>query len=114
MPKVLALYYSRTGNTEKMANAVAEGARSVGNTEVEMEYHVDADDLNRFDAIVVGVSTYHHDMPIDVKRLFEEAAEKGISLKGKTAAAFGVLRLERRSIEAGSGNHEEQVRDESD
>jgi len=37
MPKVLALNYSRTGNTEKMANAVAEGARSVGNTEVEME-----------------------------------------------------------------------------
>ena len=72
-----------------MANDVAEGARNVGNTEVEVEYHVDAGDLNRFDAIIVGVSTYHHDMPMDVKRLFEEAAEKGISLKGKTGAAFG-------------------------
>lgn len=72
-----------------MANAVAEGARNAGSTEVEMEYNVDADDLNRFDAVIVGVSTYHHDMPIDVKRLFEEAAEKGINLKGKTGAAFG-------------------------
>ena len=72
-----------------MANAVAEGARNAGSTEVEMEYHVDADDLNRFDAVIVGVSTYHHDMPMDVKRLFEEAAEKGINLKGKTGAAFG-------------------------
>ena len=89
MAKILVLYYSRTGNTEKMANAVAEGARNAGSTEVEMEYHVDADDLNRFDAVIVGVSTYHHDMPMDVKRLFEEAAEKGINLKGKTGAAFG-------------------------
>src|SRR4030042_1688930 len=89
MVKILVLYYSRTGNTEKMANAVAEGARNAGSTKVEMEYHVDADDLNRFDAVIVGVSTYHHDMPMDVKRLFEEAAEKGINLKGKTDAAFG-------------------------
>ena len=72
-----------------MANAVAEDARNAGNTEVEMEYHVDADDLNRFDAVIVGVSTYHHDMPMDVKLLFEEAAEKGINLKDKTGAAFG-------------------------
>ena len=89
MSRILVLYYSQTGNTEKMANAIAEGARNVPNTEVEMEYHVDADDLNRFDAIIVGVATYHHDMPMDVKRLFEEAAEKGINLKGKTGAAFG-------------------------
>ena len=89
MPKILVLYYSQSGNTEKMAIAVAEGARSVANTEVELEYHVDADDLNRFDAVIVGVPTYHHDMPMDVKRLFEQAAAQGISLKGKVGAAFG-------------------------
>ena len=37
-----------------MASAVAEGAKNAGNVEVELEYHVDADDLNRFDAVVVG------------------------------------------------------------
>jgi flavorubredoxin len=89
MSRILVLYYSRTGNTEKMAEAVAEGAEKAGNAEVELEYHVDAEDLNRFDAIVVGVPTYYHDMPIDIKRLFENAAERGVSLKGKTAAAFG-------------------------
>jgi len=89
MPKILVLYYSRTGNTEKMANSVAEGARNVGNTEVDLEYHVDADDLVGYDAIVVGVATYHHDMPMEVKRLFEESAERGISLKDKPGAAFG-------------------------
>jgi flavorubredoxin len=89
MPRILVLYYSQTGNTEKMANAVAEGARSVANTQVDVEYHVDVEDLSMFDAIIVGVATYHHDMPMDVKRLFEEAAEKGIDLKGKMGAAFG-------------------------
>jgi len=89
MLRVLVLYYSRSGNTEKMANAVAEGVKSVGSTEVAVEYHVDADDFANFDAIIVGVPTYHHEAPMDVKRLFEEAAEKGVSLKGKIGAAFG-------------------------
>jgi flavorubredoxin len=89
MPRVLVLYYSRTGNTEKMANAVAEGARGIANAEVDVEYYVDVNDLASYDVIIVGVATYYHDMPMDVKQLFEKAAEKGISLKGKAGAAFG-------------------------
>ena len=72
-----------------MAKAVVEGAKSVGNMEVELSYHVDAEDLAGFDAILLGAPTYHHDTPIDMKNLFEEAAAKGISLKGKVGAAFG-------------------------
>jgi flavorubredoxin len=87
--KILVLYYSRTGNTEKMANAIAEGAKSAGNSEVELNYYVEADELTKFDAILVGAPTYHHEMPIDVKKLFEDAAAKGTSLKGKVGAAFG-------------------------
>jgi flavodoxin I len=89
MPKILVLYYSRTGNTEKMANAMVEGAKSVGNMEVELSYHVDAEDLAGFDAILVGTPTYNHEIPIDIERLFEDAAAKGISLKGKVGGAFG-------------------------
>jgi flavodoxin I len=89
MKKVLVLYYSRTGNTEKMANAVGEGAQSSGTVEVEIKYHVDAESLNDFDAILVGAPTYNHDMPFDFKRLFEEAAVQGINLKGKIGRAFG-------------------------
>ena len=87
--KILVLYYSRTGNTEKMANAIAEGAKSVSNVEVELSYHIPAEDLKKFDAVIVGAPTYHHDMAMDTKKLFEEAAEKGINLKGKVGAAFG-------------------------
>ena len=45
MTKALILYYSRTGNTEKMANAIAEGIKSSGNVEVEINYHVNPQDL---------------------------------------------------------------------
>jgi flavorubredoxin len=89
MSKILVLYYSQTGNTEKMANAIAEGAKNAGNVEAELNYYVEANELAKFDAILVGAPTYHHEMPIDVKKLFEDAAVKGISLKGKVGAAFG-------------------------
>jgi flavodoxin I len=72
-----------------MANAIADGAKSAGNVEVEVNYHVDTEELSKFDAVLVGAPTYHHDMAMDTKRLFEEAADKGISLKGKVGAAFG-------------------------
>ncbi|MGE5637689.1 MAG: flavodoxin domain-containing protein [Chloroflexota bacterium] len=89
MRKILILYYSRTGNTEKMANAVAEGVRTVANVQADTEYHINAEDLNKYDAILVGTSTYHHDVPIDIKHLFEEASNNSIILKDKIGAAFG-------------------------
>ena len=89
MTKALILYYSRTGNTEKMANAVAEGLKNSGKVEVELNYHVDPQDLSLYDAIIVGTPTYSHDMPVDFKNLFIEAAVQGISLKDKIGAVFG-------------------------
>jgi flavodoxin I len=89
MTKLLVLYYSRTGNTEKMAKAVAEGARSVTGMDVELNYYLPVEELADYDAILVGVATYHHDMPVTFKSYFEEAAVKNVNLKGKTGAAFG-------------------------
>jgi len=89
MPRILVLYYSRTGNTEKMAKAVAEGAKAIQGTEVELNYHVMPETLGNFEAMIVGVPTYHHDMTVDMKKLFEEAAIKGVNLKGKIGSAFG-------------------------
>lgn len=89
MKKLLILYYSRTGNTEKMAKAIAEGAQSSGNVDVDLDFHVDAENLSGYDGIAIGAPTYHHDMPVDFKNLFETAAVQGTSLKGKVGAAFG-------------------------
>jgi len=72
-----------------MANAVAEGAKNAGTPDVELSYHVNAEDLASFDAILLGAPTYHHDMPMDMKKLFEDAAVEGVNLKGKVGGAFG-------------------------
>ena len=72
-----------------MAKAVAEGAKSAGGFDVELKYHVDAEELGAFDAVLLGAPTYHHDMPIDMKKLFEDAAVKDLSLKGKIGGVFG-------------------------
>ena len=89
MKKIIVLYYSRTGNTEKMAKAVADGAKIKDDFEVELNFHVEPEELATFDAIIVGTPTYYHEMPIDFKRLFEEVAVQNISLKGKLGATFG-------------------------
>jgi flavodoxin I len=89
MPKVLVVYYSRSGNTEKMAKAVVEGVKSNQNISVDLSYHTDAEELANYDAILVGTPTYHAKMPIDFKKLFEEAATKQINLKNKIGSAFG-------------------------
>jgi flavodoxin I len=89
MKKLLILFYSRTGNTEKMAQSVAEGAKSVAGVQVDLSYHIEPQDLKSYDAIVVGAPTYRKEMPMDFKNLFEDAASQSINLKGKIGAAFG-------------------------
>jgi flavorubredoxin len=89
MKKLLILFYSRTGNTEKMAQTVAEGAKSVNGIQVTLSFHLEPQDLSGYDAIIVGAPTYRKEMPLDFKTLFEEAASQGINLKGKIGAVFG-------------------------
>lgn len=89
MPRILVLYYSQTGNTDKMAKAVVEGAQSEQRVNVELSYYAEAEQLSQFDALVVGAPTYHHDMTLNMKMLFEEAGAKNVGLKGKLGAAFG-------------------------
>jgi len=87
--KLLILYYSQTGNTEKMAKAVAEGAKTVVGVNVELKYFARPEDLAEAYGLVLGMPTYHHDIGLDMKRLLEEVAVKAIDLKGKVGAAFG-------------------------
>jgi len=89
MAKILILYDSQTGNTEKMAEAVAEGARTVPNIEVEIKYYAHPEELAQADALIFGSPTYYHDMTLPIKEMLEEAAKADIELKGKVGAAFG-------------------------
>jgi flavodoxin I len=86
---LLIVYYSQTGNTEKMAKAVEEGAKSVVGVNVELKYFVRPEELAEADAIILGMPTYYHDIGIDMKNLLETASKEKIDLKGKLGAAFG-------------------------
>ena len=89
MLKLLIVYYSQTGNTEKMARAIEEGAKSVAGIDVEVKYFVKPEELAEANAIVLGMPTYYHDIGIDMKNLLENASKQEINLKGKIGAAFG-------------------------
>ena len=89
MAKLLVLYDSQTGNTEKMAQAVVDGAKSVPGVEVELKYYAGSDELGEAAAIAFGAPTYHHEITLPIKQILEEAAKAGIKLEGKIGAAFG-------------------------
>jgi flavodoxin len=88
MNKVLIAYVSRTGNTAKMAEYIAEGVRMVGHT-AEVKKVADLKDeaaLAGYDGYVFGCPTYHRDMTASMKT-FLFIAEKA-NLVGKIGGAF--------------------------
>jgi len=89
MPKLLIVYDSQTGNTEKMAKAVAEGAKPVPSVEVDLKYYARPEELAEASALIFGSPTYYHNMTIPIKQVLEEAAKADVQLTGKVGAAFG-------------------------
>src|SRR5262245_42746578 len=70
---VLVVYHSATGNTEKMAQGVAEGAKAVPGTTVVLKRvsEVAAADLSSCDAVIVGSPVYFANMSGEVKTFFD-------------------------------------------
>ncbi len=72
--RVLVVYHSLTGNTEALAEAVAEGARSVPGTVVVVKPVGEADnaDLEASDAMIIGSPTYWGTIATPVKQFIDE------------------------------------------
>lgn len=89
MPRVLIVYYSRSGNTEAMAKLVAEGIQSEG-VDVECKKVSDTklDDLLAADGIVIGSPTYYGTMAAEIKKLLDDSVRYHGKLDGKVGAAF--------------------------
>lgn len=111
MTKVLVLYYSAYGHIEKMAEAVAEGARSAG-AHVDIKrvpetvpedvakasnYKLDqpapiakVEDLENYDAIIVGTGTRYGRITSQMAAFLDQTGglwARG-ALNGKVGAAF--------------------------
>ena len=92
---VLVTYHSATGNTEKMAQGVAEGARAVAGTSVVLKRvgEVAANDLLSADALIVGSPVYFGNMSGEVKTFFDNWTLKfdlfrDRKMRNKVGAAF--------------------------
>lgn len=89
MSKVLVAYESRTGNTEKMAEFIAEGIRMGGHEAIvkKLSELKKKEDLLGYDGYVLGCPTYHRDMTESMKQFLFRMQGQG--LEGKVGAAFG-------------------------
>lgn len=90
MPKVLVVYYSRSGNTKKMAELVAEGVKKEKNIEVEVKpvQECRVEELLGADGIVIGSPTYYGSMASEVKKLLDASIKFHGKLDGKIGGAF--------------------------
>ena len=89
MKKVLIAYVSRTGNTAKMADYIAEGVRMSGH-EAELKTIAtiqEPDQLAAYDGFIFGGPTYHRDMTSGMKNFLFLAQQS--NLVGKMGGAFG-------------------------
>ncbi len=89
MSKVAVVYWSGTGNTEAMANAVAEGAKEKGaEVSVLTSADFDSSQVDNYDAIAFGCPAMGAEELEDSEFLpmFEDCEPK---LKDKKIALFG-------------------------
>jgi NAD(P)H dehydrogenase (quinone) len=88
--KVLVLYDSESGNTEKMALAVMDGVRQVQSVDVALKRVTEAslDDLQGADGIIVGSPTYYGLMSGKLKVFLDESVKIHGELAGKVGGAF--------------------------
>jgi len=91
MKKVLIVYASRTGDTEKIAQLIGEGIRISGHeANVTPIKNIKSEaDLTGYDAYVFGSATYHGGMLEKMKTLLF-LAEKA-DLAGKAGGSFGAF-----------------------
>jgi NAD(P)H dehydrogenase (quinone) len=130
MPKVLILFYSRTGNTAALADAIAEGARSVRFVEVDLrriddlapqsvidsvpdwkpsreklmaKYQTfkDVNELANYDAIILGSPTRYGVMAAELKNILDQTGP--LWQKGALVNKVGAAFT---SVSTGHGGHE--------
>ncbi len=89
-PTVLIAYYSQSGNTKALAQAVEEGAKSVVGVRVLMLSidQVSTKELLEADAIVIGSPVYNANVAPAVQEFINAWPFEGRPLKNKLGAAF--------------------------
>ncbi|MGK9477580.1 flavodoxin family protein [Melioribacter sp. OK-6-Me] len=90
MGKVLILYYSKDGSTEKMAKYVAEGALQIPGTEIRIKNINTAsrEDIIWCNGVAVGSPTHLGILSSEMKKFWEDLLPDWQRIDGKIGCAF--------------------------
>jgi len=87
---VLVLYYSKGGNTRKLAEAIAEGVGQVDGVEAVLRHTRDVtkDDFAAADGLIVGSPVYFGTMAAQLKMVLDGFVGVRKKMENKVGAAF--------------------------
>jgi NAD(P)H dehydrogenase (quinone) len=90
MGKILVLYYSKSGNTKKMAEFVVEGASQISGIEVHLRsvFEATADDILWCDGLALGSPNQLGMMAAEMKKFWESNMTLWQKIDGKIGCAF--------------------------
>ncbi len=89
--RILIAYHSRTGNTEKMADGVAQGVKRVTGAAAIVKKAADVTkaDLESADGIILGCPTYYGNIPGEMKVVIDDWSWKmKVDFTDKAGGAF--------------------------
>jgi NAD(P)H dehydrogenase (quinone) len=88
--KVLVLYYSKSGNTKKLAEEIAKGVKEVEDIECVLKSTntVTKDDFLKSDGIIAGTPVYFGSMAAELKDVFDKFVGIRKKMGDKVGAAF--------------------------
>jgi NAD(P)H dehydrogenase (quinone) len=88
--QVLILYFSKGGNTRKLAEAIAKGVEKVEGVKVLIKStdEITNDDFLSSQGVIAGSPVYFGTMSAGLKKVFDETISVRKRMEGKIGAAF--------------------------
>jgi len=88
--QVLILYYSRGGNTRKLAEAIAEGVREAAGVKALLRdtTEVTKEDFVNSAGVIAGSPVYFGVMAAELKKIFDDYVGVRKKMENKVGAAF--------------------------
>ena len=84
--RALAVYYSKFGNTKRVAEAIAETWRAAGSVRVVSAEDLTATDTGNAELLVLGTPTHVANLPKELRPILQALPKR--ALKGMRVAAF--------------------------
>jgi NAD(P)H dehydrogenase (quinone) len=88
--KVLVLYFSKGGNTRRLAEAIAQGVDQVEGVESILKHTQDVtkEDFTSAAGIIAGSPAYFGSMAAELKKIFDRFVSIRKKMEGKVGAVF--------------------------